>query len=151
MEGKARGSVPRVIARYLELYTRGDLSIADAIIAPEFVDHTHPELPPGPEGVKRMVAATHAAFPDLAITVEQVIAEGEFVAFRWTLRGTRRGPFAGVAPTGRAIALTGMDLVRVAGGRMAELWSSQDTLGLLLALGAVAWVRPGHGPEPSPG
>jgi steroid delta-isomerase-like uncharacterized protein len=129
-----------LVRRYLELYNGGELEIADALIAADYVDHAHQELPPGPQSVKDLVTAVHAAFPDARFTTDCVVAEGDVVAFRWTMRGTHRGPFAGVAPTGRSVVLTGMDFVRIAGGRFAELWSNQDTLGLLLCLGAVTRV-----------
>jgi steroid delta-isomerase-like uncharacterized protein len=126
-----------LVERYVELYNTGDTAIADEIIAADFVDHTHPEAEPGPAGVKRMVAALRAAFPDARATVEQLVAEGDTVAFRFVLRGTHEGMFGGVAPTGRGITLTGMDFVRIEGGKLAELWSNQDTLGLLRQLGAI--------------
>ena len=126
-----------LVWRYLELYNHGSLEIADEVIAGDFIDHTREDLPPGPEGVKRLVTTVRGAFPDVVFSVEDVIAEGELVAFRWTMRGTHLGPFAGVTPTGKAVVLTGMDYVRVSEGKFGELWSNQDTLGLLLQLGAV--------------
>jgi predicted ester cyclase len=126
-----------LIRSYLDLYNGGSLAIADEIIDGDFVDHVHEDLPPGPQSVKDLVASVHAAFPDVRFSVEDVVAEGDLVAIRWTMRGTHQGPFAGVGPTSREVVLTGMDFVRIRDGKFAELWSNQDTLGLLLALGAV--------------
>lgn len=126
-----------LVYRYVELYNTCDLAIADEVIAADFVDHTHPELEPGPEAVKRMVADFRAAFPDAVGTVEQIIREGDMVAFRFTLRGTHQGTFGPLAPTGKQVEWTGMDFVRVAAGKFAELWSNQDSLGLLRQLGGV--------------
>jgi steroid delta-isomerase-like uncharacterized protein len=128
-----------LIERYVELYNTGNLGIADEIIAVDFVDHTHPEVEPGPEPVKQMVAGFRAAFPDATVIVEQMIAEGDIVAFRFVGRGTHNGmaPFAGLPPTGKQITVTGMDFIRVADGKLVELWSNQDTLGLLRQLGAL--------------
>jgi predicted ester cyclase len=125
-----------LVRRYLELYQTGDLRIADEIIAPSFVDHAHPEMPPGPEGVKHMVGSVGSAFSDTTLVVEDMIGEGDIVAFRFTLTGAHAGPFAGIAPTGRRFTLGGMDFVRVAEGKLIELWSAQDTLSLLRQLGA---------------
>ncbi len=126
-----------LVVRYVELYDAGDVAIADEIVAVDFVDHTHPEAEPGPAGVKRMVAALRAAFPDARATVEQLVAEGDTVAFRFVLRGTHHGIFGGIPPTGKSVTLTGMDFIRIADGKLAELWSNQDTLGLLRQLGAI--------------
>jgi steroid delta-isomerase-like uncharacterized protein len=135
-----------LIARYVELWNTGTLAIADEVLAADFVDHTHPEAEPGPEAVKRMVRDFRAAFPDAAATIEQMVAENESVAFRFVLRGTHTGtaPFAGIPPRGTRIALVGMDFVPIADGKMVELWSCQDTLGLLQQLGAI----PGQRQEP---
>jgi len=129
-----------LVRRYLDMYTSGDVRIADDILAANFVDHSHPELPPGPAPVKRMVADVHAAFPDAKTMVEDMIGEGDAVAFRFTLRGAHAGPFAGIPPSGRMVILTGMDFIRIANGRIIELWSSQDTLSWALQLGLVEWT-----------
>lgn len=131
-----------LVRRYLQMYDTGDAQMADDILAAAFVDHSHPELPPGPEPVKRMVTDLRAAFPDAQTTVEDMICEGNTVAFRFTLRGTHTGPFAGIPATGKTLTLTGMDFIRVADGRIAELWSSQDTLSWALQLGIVGWTKP---------
>ena len=125
-----------ILRKYLELWDTGNLVLADEVLAPHFVDHLHPELAPGPESVKKEVAAFRAAFPDAKGTVEQMIGEGDTVAFRFVLRGTHQEAFAGFPSTGKEVVITGMDFVRIADGKMVELWSSQDTLGFLLQLGA---------------
>ncbi len=125
-----------LVRKYIELWDTGNLALADEVLAPDFVDHLHPELAPGPESVKQEVAIFRAAFPDANITVEQVIGEGDTVAFRFVLRGTHAGSFAGLPPTGKEVVMTGMDFVRIADGKVVELWSSQDTLSFLLQLGA---------------
>ena len=113
------------------------MAIADEVIATDFVDHTHPELESGPEPVKRMVTDFRVAFPDAAATVEQIIGEGDTVAFRFVLHGTHQGMFGRIPPTGKHIAWTGMDFVRIANGKFAELWSNQDVLGLLQQLDGI--------------
>lgn len=145
MESEAKKALVR---QYVALYNTGRVELADDVLAPEFVDHTHPQRPPGPAGVKAEVTALRVAFPDATITIEDLISEADRVAFRFVLHGTHRGRWPpsggsdgqsetvpGFAPTGRQTTLTGMDFVRIAEGKIAELWSSQDTLGWLLQLG----------------
>src|SRR5205085_6986779 len=82
-----------IVRKYLELWDTGNLALADEVLAPHFVDHLHSELAPGPESVKKEVAAFRGAFPDAKGTVEQMIGEGDTVAFRFVLRGTHEGTF----------------------------------------------------------
>ena len=96
--------------RYLDLYNTGNPRIADEIIAPDFVDQTHPDLPPGPESVKRVVADFRSAFPDAQATIEQLIAEGDTVAFRFVLQGTHQGTFTGGRANWQADAVDGHGL-----------------------------------------
>jgi steroid delta-isomerase-like uncharacterized protein len=124
-----------LVRRYLELWNSEELAIADEIIAAHFVDHTHPELAPGPEDVKREVKNFRAAFPDARARVEQMIGEGDLVAFRFELRGTHKDQFGRFPPTGKEVVLTGMDLIRITDGKLVELWSSQDTFTFALQLG----------------
>lgn len=125
-----------LVRRYVEMWETGNVALADEVLAAAYVDHTHPDRAPGPESVKEEVLAFRAGFPDARIRIEQMISEGDTVAFRFVLRGTHQGPFAGFAPTGKEAILTGVDFIRIAGGRMVELWSSQETLSWVLQLGA---------------
>jgi steroid delta-isomerase-like uncharacterized protein len=129
-----------LVRRYLDLYRTGDPRIADEIIDVQFVDHAHPEQRPGPEDVKRMVSRVQSAFSDIAITTEDVIGEGDRVACRFTLAGVHSATFAGIPPTGRRFTLTGIDFLRIANGKLVELWSALDTLSLLQQLGAIVEI-----------
>jgi steroid delta-isomerase-like uncharacterized protein len=124
-----------LVRPYVELYTTGNVALADEVIASDFVDHTHPEHRPGPEDVKHEVMTFRTTFPDAYITIEDMISEGDTVAFRFVLRGTHRGTFAVLPATGKKVTLTGMDFIRIANDKLAELWSNQDTLALLQLLG----------------
>ena len=124
-----------LVRRYVELYNTGNLALADEVIAPDFVDYTHPELRSGPEDVKNEVTSFRAAFPDAWISIEDIIGEGDTVAFRFVLQGTHQGTFAGLPATGKEVTVTGMDFIRIAEGKLVELWSNQDTLGWLQQLG----------------
>ncbi len=125
-----------LVRRYIRMWETGNVALADEILAAEYRDHTHPGRLPGPETVKQEVLAFRAGFPDASITVEQMIGEADLVAVRFTLRATHRGTFAGFAPTGKEVVLTGVDFIRIADGKMVELWSCQETLGWVLQLGA---------------
>lgn len=125
-----------LVARYVELWNTGHLAIADALIAPDFVDHAHPERPRGPKAVKAEVAEFRAAFTGAHAIIEQIVAEGDVVAFRFTVRGAHTSTFRGFPPTGETLILTGMDFVRISGGKFAELWSCQDSLAWVRQLGA---------------
>ncbi|MCY1008588.1 isochorismatase family protein [Nannocystis pusilla] len=89
----------------------------------------------GPEGVLAAIRGLRAAFPDLRYTVEELIAEGDRVAARFTLRGTHRGPFRGRAATGRTVEIGGSTHYRVAGGKLTEVRVFADFLGLLRQIG----------------
>ena len=87
-------------------------------------------------GLRRAFAGMTEAFPDVRITEEALIGEGDAVVLRWAFRGTHRGPFRGIPPTGRTVDWTGIDIYTVAAGRIAELVREADTLALLQQLGA---------------
>ncbi len=92
-------------------------------------------ISPGPASVKQEVTTFREGFPDVRITIEQIIAEGDSVAFRFVLRGTHLGTFAGFPPTGKENVLTGADFIRISNGKMVEMWSIQETLSWAQGLG----------------
>ena len=113
----------------------------DALVATTFVLHdpfAPPGLPAGPQGLKAYAYDPwFAGFPDSQMTIEDLIAEGDKVVYRGTIRGTHRGAFMGIAPTGKHVTFTGIAIFRVEEGKIAELWQNLDTLGLLQQLGAI--------------
>jgi steroid delta-isomerase-like uncharacterized protein len=135
MEQNAIGS-KRIIE---ELFGAGKYELADELIAAGAVGHDPalPESPVGPEGVKESARGYRTAFPDLTITVDQVIAEGEYVATRWTARGTHKAELFGIAATGKESTVTGISIDRWQNGKIVESWVNWDTLGMLQQLGAV--------------
>ena len=121
-----------VYRRAIEAIGRGDADALDALLAPDVVDHNPvPDQPPGLDGFKQWMRAARASFPDLAGSVEDVVAEGDRVAGRVTWRGTQAGSFAGVDPTGGRVAFTAIHIVRIADGLIAEWWGVADLLGAL--------------------
>jgi steroid delta-isomerase-like uncharacterized protein len=131
----------KAIARLLteEVFNRGNLAVADKIIAPDFVHHdpNTKEFRSGPEGFKRFWAGYRAAFPDLHITIEQQIAEGDLVVDRWTGTGTHQAELMGIAATGMQVTLSGISIHRIVGGKITETWNNYDALSLLEQLGFV--------------
>ena len=91
----------------------------------------------GPEAVKQLVGMHRAAFPDLHVTAEGMISEGDKVVQRLTSRRTHQGELTGTPATGRQITVTGIEIFRLAEGRMAEQWIALDNLGLLQQLGVI--------------
>jgi predicted ester cyclase len=125
-----------VYRRFIEtLFNEGRLERLGELVDPDYVFHDAPPgTPQGPDAIREVVTMFRAAFPDLKITIEDQVAEGDKVCSRATTRGTHRGPIFGIAPTGRAIAMSGLTLVRIAGGRVAESWVKNDVAGLLTQL-----------------
>ena len=113
-----------------DLFSRGNLDVANEILSAEFVDHLTHEDERGLEELKHYVGIYRSAFPDIQDTVEDIVAEGDKVVVRWTSRGTHQGEFMGVAPTGRHVTFTGMRLFRIAENEIAESWVNIDARGL---------------------
>jgi steroid delta-isomerase-like uncharacterized protein len=129
-----------------EGFGAGNLDLAEELIAEDFVNHTpQPGQTPGRAGVKQVVSILRSAFPDLRVTIEQVVAEGDLVAVRDTIRGTHRGPFAGMPPTGKQVTVGRIAIYRVVDGLITEHWANVDQLGLMQQLGALP------APAPPPG
>ena len=128
-----------VVRRFTdEVWNTGNLAIIDALFATTWVGHDLPPgLAPGREGLKQMVGAFRAAFSDIRATVDDQIADGDAVAWRWTFQGTHSGAFMGIPPTSKRITLTGISIDRLAGGKFVERWDSADTLGMMQQLGVI--------------
>lgn len=112
--------------------------IAEEIIHPAFFDHTNPPgMQEGVAGHKAIVALFRAAFPDGRWDIEDLICEGDKIVARTTFRGTHGGDFFGIPPTGKRVEMGGVHIMRVAEGRVAEHWGSNDDLGMMRQLGVV--------------
>lgn len=97
-----------------------------------------PGLPAGAAGVKAFFHGFWSAFPDARLRGDDIVAgDGDRVAIRYTIEGTHQGEFAGVAPTGKKVTVTGQTIVRFADGKVAERWNAVDMLGLLQQVGAI--------------
>ena len=122
-----------------EIFNEGRLDAADEIVTADFIGHdpASPEPIVGPEGLKRNADGYRTAFPDVRLTIEDEIAEGDQVVTRWTARGTHRAEVFGIPATGKQATVTGMTIDRIVDGRIVESWTNWDTLGLLQQLGAL--------------
>jgi steroid delta-isomerase-like uncharacterized protein len=147
MTDNAALAANRLIGRrvLLELWGAGKLEVATELYASDYVDHVSrgPESAQvrGPEGIKQAVLMFRRAFPDLTYAVEEELAERDLVMTRFSARGTHDGPFLGVPPTGRTVRYTGMDLNRIAGGKIVESWVNYDALALLQQIGLVPAIK----------
>lgn len=117
--------------------SQGNLAVADEVLAPDYQLH-FPGFPTlDCDGHKQMIAAFHTAFPDMRIELEAQVADGDHVANHIVMRGTQHGLFQGIPASGKAVTVRGMNLMRLEGGKIAELWGYLDTLGLLQQIGAI--------------
>ena len=116
-----------------------DNELLSEIFAEDLVHQFHGgrEQYDGLDEYREHLRAFHEAFPDGTIAMEEMVAEGDHVAVRYTASGTHEDEFMGVPPTGREVAFSGMRIVRLADGKIAEVWGQRDDLGLLVQLGAV--------------
>ena len=129
-----------IIRRWLEEgWSKGNLAVADEVIDAGFVVHGAggQAVPSGPNGVKQLVSAWRTAFPDGRMNIDMMLSEGDKVVIRMTWRGTHKGPFYGVAATGKTVEVTSIGIDRVVGGKIVEGWGEVDMLGLYQQIGAV--------------
>ena len=122
-----------------ELWNKGNLSLADELYTPNYEHHdaSSPDFGRGPESEKKRAALYRTAFPDLQLTIEDIIAEGQTVMARWSCRGTHKGDLSGIAPTGKQVTISGVSIARFTNGKMVEGWVNWDALGLMQQLGVV--------------
>ncbi|WIG58414.1 MAG: hypothetical protein OJF49_001160 [Ktedonobacterales bacterium] len=148
----------KVLARRFieECFNKGNLNSVDELVATNYVDHD-PSMPGGiygPSGVKQFISMYRTAFPDLAISIDELYAIGENrVMMRWTARGTHRGTLQGIPATGKQATVSGMTLSRYENGKGVEDYNNWDTLGLMQQLGVIPMASQptmGTGTQPSP-
>ena len=122
-----------------EVWSEGHLDVIDELIADDFVATVvgAPEQIRGPQGFREFVVMYRTAFPDLRITVDEQVAEGETIVTRWTATGTNEGELMGIPATGKQATTAGININRISGGKLVEGWGLFDQLGLLQQIGAV--------------
>lgn len=123
-----------------EIFNQGNLDAIDDYVAEDYVDHAQGFQ--GRERYRQVIAGIQHAFPDLHVTVEDVLVDGDKVAVRTTATHTHEGEFMGIPPTGVHGSHTGITIVRIEDGKVAESWEESDMLGLLTQLDAVQMQAP---------
>jgi predicted ester cyclase len=121
-----------------EIYDKRSLAAIDELFATNFVWHyAPPGVAPDREGYKQEnVTNLGASFGDVHCTIEDMVAEGDKVAVRWSWRGTHKGEYMGIAPTGKEMTITGISILRIVGSKIVEEWGEADNLGFMQQLGA---------------
>ncbi|HET7903970.1 MAG TPA: ester cyclase [Candidatus Eisenbacteria bacterium] len=133
-----RHELEEIARRWIEeIWRPGDLATFDELHAPGFRDRSAGGRGDTRNDYRRMLADFYVAFPDFRTTIEDLVADEArgTVAIRWTAAGTHRGAYLGAAPTGRAMRFAGIEIIRVAEGRIVERWGEWDGMDLLLQLG----------------
>ena len=118
------------------------MAVFDEIFAANYVAHTPGSEGDNPDSVKQLMTGLFTAFPDLHLTVEDFIVEGDKVVARWTSQGTHKGDLMGITPTGRQVKQTGIAIYHIVGGKVVEEWAERDMLGFMQQLGAIPAPRP---------
>ncbi len=127
-----------------EVFNKGNLSVVDEIMANDYVFHMGQGVEfKGPNGFKQLATMFRNAFPDIHFTVEDMMAEGDKVATRYTLRGTHKGELMGIRPTGKQFTTTGNVIMRFASGKEVEAFGVGDMLAMYQQLGVVPPIGPG--------
>ncbi|MEO8744070.1 MAG: ester cyclase [Candidatus Dormiibacterota bacterium] len=128
-----------------EVFNQGKFDVVGELVARNAVFHD-PSVPggkfEGPEGFKQFTQIYRNAFPDIKITINDQVAEGDKVVTRWTGTGTHKGELMGIAPTGKYSTVTGISFERYENGKLVESWANYDNLGMLQQLGVVPSMTP---------
>lgn len=120
------------------LWNRRDPKVFDATFSDRFVDRTPmPGTDGSKAGFKQMVMGLQSAFSEDHTTLDDLVAEGDRVAWRWTFRGKHTGPLMGVPATGKQVTITGITIDRISGGQIVERWHQIDTMGMMQQIGAI--------------
>ena len=134
----------RIVGRFYEEFgNTGKVDSIEEIIAPEFTEvYGGKRYPSGIEGAKAHITGVRKTYPDLHITVDRQIAEGEWVVSCITARGTHKGSWLGMKPTNRLVTFTGVNVDRVVDGKIVEHGGAVNELGPFLEIGVIKVVGP---------
>jgi steroid delta-isomerase-like uncharacterized protein len=127
-----------IVLRFEEAFSANDVATIDELCDPNLVDHNPaPGQEPTLTGFKDTIAMYRTTFPDSYAKVEAVLSDGDFAATRWVNSGTHEAEFFGIAATHKQVSVEGMNFYRLSGGRITEVWTQFDGLGLMQQLGAL--------------
>ena len=128
---------------YDQVLNAGNLTALDELLAPNYKRYlTAPAAPLDAVAQKQRLGGIRAVFPDFNVTIDDLIAEGDRVAIRMTVRGTQKAPFLGIAPSGKQGTIAAIEVVRIENGKMVEHWGGTDNLDLAQQLGGVVSPAP---------
>jgi predicted ester cyclase len=132
----------QVVRQVFEFYNHQDMEKAENLFSPKHIFH-FPGVPPMDwNSHKQFIIGLSKAFPDLHFKIEDIVAEGDKVAYRLTVSGTHKGEFQGIPPTNKKVSFSSTGVSKIVDDKVAEDWVDADTLGLMQQLGVL--------PEPSP-
>ena len=121
---------------YEEIYNKKNLGAVEQFYAADWVCHPWPPgMPPSLDGMKQSMKHDYLALPDMQVRLEDMLAEGDKIACRWTATATHKGEFMGMPPTNKQLTITGVHIDRIAGGKIVETWNYSDMMGLMQQLG----------------
>lgn len=121
-----------------EIWMKRNFAVMDGLFTTNFVFNYAPSgVASDREGYKQTVTILCAPFADIHSTIEDMVAEGDKVAVRWTWRGTHKGEFMGVAPAGKEVTITGISILHIVGGKIVEEWGEMNILGMMQQLGVL--------------
>lgn len=129
-----------IVHRWVEGgWNGGNLALVDELYTDDYMIHdpSAPNFPGGQAAFKQFVTTLRTGFPDIHMTIEEIMAEGDKVVWRWSVTGTHQGELMGIPPTGKSIQLSGIVISRFTQGKWAEDYVNWDTLGMLQQIGAV--------------
>lgn len=131
---------------FKDFLSKGNLAVADQIIAPNHVHHdpATPDFGKGPEGQKQTISLYRNAFPDLQFKINGMIEAENCVTTRYTATGTHKAEFNGIAPTNKSLSVEGIAINRLSRGKVVETWVIWDALGLMQQLGQVPAMAKGQ-------
>jgi predicted ester cyclase len=127
-----------------EAWNQGDFTVVEEILSPDYMAHfAPPGAPAGREGFRWFITMYRTAFPDLQLQVDDMMADGDKVISRFTIRGTHTGQLMNIAPTNKEVTVTGIVIVRFENGQNIEAWGETDRFGLMQQLGVIPTPQQG--------
>jgi predicted ester cyclase len=118
-----------------EGFSKGDVTVFEKYTSHDFIERQYGFIPPNVEGVKKAIESLHKAFPDFSMVIEDLVAKDDRVWGRMTARGTQKGQFGPMPPTGKRIEITVIDIMRFKDGKLIEHWGVPDRLAAMEQLG----------------
>jgi predicted ester cyclase len=128
-----------------DVWGKANLNLVDDLVADDHVHHLITGDVRGPQGVKQLVAWAHSFLPDAQNTIKDLIGEGGKVVVFLAISGTDKGGYGGYPPSGNSVTYSGIDIFRVAGGKIVERWGIVDTLRMMRQIGALPKNEPSEG------